>query len=201
MGCCCRKESNNTSCSSLFSTDHMSTFRSSSAELSKQELDMILIGQIVAFTNSDPNHSSILHQRDFCHYMHQGKPICANTFMFLHGIGRTRLKNIWCSIRLQGLLPRLHGNKHRQPYNTLSFEDTEYVVHFIFSYAEQFALLLPGRVPGYSRSNIQLLPSSKSKRGIWNVYCQTAGESDKHFVAYFTFCRLWRSLGPSIIIM
>ena len=154
---------------------------------------MILIGQIVAFTNSDPNHSSILHQRDFCHYMHQGKPICANTFMFLHGIGRTRLKNIWCSIRLQGLLPRLHGNKHRQPYNTLSFEDTEYVVHFIFSYAEQFALLLPGRVPGYSRSNIQLLPSSKSKRGIWNVYCQTAGESDKHFVAYFTFCRLWRS--------
>ena len=35
VGCCCRKESNNTSCSSLFSTDYMSTFRSSCAELSK----------------------------------------------------------------------------------------------------------------------------------------------------------------------
>ena len=162
---------------------------------------MILFGQIVAFTNSDPNHSSILCKRDFCHYMHQGKSICANNFMFLHGIGRTRLKNIRCSIRMQGLLPREHGNKHRQLHNALSFEDTEYVVHFIFSYVEQFALLLPGRVPGYSRSDIQLLASSKSKRGIWNVYHQTAGESDKHLVAYSTFCRLWRSLVPSIIIM
>ena len=75
----------------------------------------------------------------------------ANTFMFLHGIGRTRVKNIRCNIRMQGLLPRLHGNKHRQLHNALSFEDTEYVVCFIFS------LLLPGRVPGYSRSDIQLL--------------------------------------------
>ena len=136
VGCCCRKGLNNTSCSSLFSTEDMSTFRSSCAELSKQELDMIVIGQIVAFTNSDPNHSSILRNGDFCHYMHQGKPICANTFMFLHGIHRTRVKNIRCSIRMQGLLPRVHGNKHRPPHNTLSFEDTEYVVRFLFSYGE-----------------------------------------------------------------
>ena len=114
---------------------------------------------------------------------------------------RTRVKNIRCNIRMQGLLPRVHGNKHRQLHNALSFEGTEYVVCFIFSYAKQFALLLPGRVPRYSRSNIQLLTSSKSKRGIWNEYCQTAGESDKHFMAHSTFCRLWRSLIPLIIIM
>ena len=187
VGCCCRKGFNNTSCSLPFNTEYMSTFRSSCAELSKQELDMIVIGEIVAFTNSDPNHSSILRMRDICHYMHQGKPICANTFMFLHGIGRTRVKNIRCNIRMQRLLPRVHGNKHRQLHNAHSFEDTEYVVCFIFSYAEQFTLLLPGRVPRYSRSDIQLLPSSKSKREIWNEYRQTAGESDKHLYGTLYF--------------
>ena len=48
----------------------------------------------------------------------------------------------------------------------------------------------------------RFLPSSASKRGIWRV-CQSAAESREsvHKVAYSTFCRLWRSLLPSIIIM
>lgn len=66
----------------------------------------------------------------------------------------------------------------------------------------QHTLLLPGRVPGYSRSDIKLLPSSVSKRGIWRVYHLTAEEKERiHAVAYTTFCHLWRTLLPSIIIM
>lgn len=100
-----------------------------------------------------------------------------------------------------GLSPRTHGNAHRRPKHSLSYGSTEYVVHFLISYAEQNALL-PGRIPGYSRSDIKLLPSSVSKRGIWKVY-HTAAEEDAnaHAVAYTTFCRLWRTLLPSVIIM
>ena len=58
------------------------------------------------------------------------------------------------------------------------------------------------RIPGYSRSNIKLLPSSVSKRGTWKVYHSAAEENaDVHTVAYTTFCRLWRTLLPSVIIM
>ena len=39
------------------------------------------------------------------------------------------------------------------------------------------ACLLPGRVPGYSRSDIQLLPSSDTKRAIWRSYI-TVAEAD-----------------------
>ena len=72
----------------------------------------------------------------------------------------------------------------------------------MLNYAEQNALLLPGRVPGYSRSDVKLLPSSVSKRLIWRVY-QIAAVNDGsiHTVAYSTFNRLWRTLLPSIIIM
>ena len=94
----------------------------------------------------------------------------------------------------------MHGSKHRQPHNALSFEDTENLVRFLFSYAEQNALLLPGRMSGYKKSDIQLLPSSKCNWGIWNVYCHTAGESEMHFAPYSTFC-CGGVLGPSVLIM
>ena len=78
----------------------------------------------------------------------------------------------------------------------------EYVVRFLHTYAEQHALLPPGRIPGYSRSDIQLLPSSVSKRKVWRVYHAAAEAiSTVHAVAYTTFCLLWRTLVPSIIVM
>ena len=79
---------------------------------------------------------------------------------------------------------------------------TEYVIQFLLTYAEQHALLLPGRIPGYSRSDIQLLPSSVSKRSVWRVYHKAAEAIDTvHAVAYTTFCLLWRTLVPSIVVM
>lgn len=57
-------------------------------------------------------------------------------------------------------------------------------------------------MPGYTRSDLQLLPSSKSKHTIWEVY-HKAAEADGtiHPVAYTTFCYLWRKLVPSILVM
>ena len=71
-----------------------------------------------------------------------------------------------------------------------------------FQLCEAACLLLPGRVPGYSRSDIQLLPSSDTKRAIWRSYI-TVAEADATIrpVAYTTFCHLWKKLTPSIVIM
>ena len=98
-----------------------------------------------------------------------------------------------------GLTPRVHGNTKRKPKHALSYTTTEFVVRFLFNYAEQNAIVLPGRVPGYSRTDIQLLPSSVSKRAVWRVYRESVGTV--HAVAYSTFCLLWRTLVPSIVIM
>ena len=63
-------------------------------------------------------------------------------------------------------------------------------------------LLLPGRVPGYSRTDIKLLPFSTSKKRIWLVYQEAAQQDPSvHPVAYTTFCRLWRQLLPSLLLM
>ena len=121
---------------------------------------------------------------------------------FFHGISKKRLDNLSKSLRENGLTAGVHGNVQRMPKHALSFSSTEYAVRFLISYSEQHALLLPGRMPGYSCSDIQLLPSSMSKRDIWRVY-HAAAEADNsiHAVAYFTFCYLWRTLLPSALVL
>ena len=58
----------------------------------------------------------------------------------------------------------VHGNNHQQPKSAISLEVLQYVVDFLFNYAEQHAVLFPGRVPGYKEMKLKLLPSTTNKK-------------------------------------
>ena len=168
---------------------------------------MVVMGQLMAGMNDETTTSSASHhlsknrQKTASIFHHQGKQICEKTFRFLHTIGDIRYRNLKKSLRSHGLATRAHGNLKRSPAHALSLSSTEFVVRFLLNYAEQNGLLLPGRVPGYSRSDLKLLPSSVSKRSIWKVYEEAAMRDSMRAVAYSTFTNLWRSLLPSIILM
>ena len=53
-------------------------------------------------------------------------------------------------------------------FNTtsLSLDDIRQVVAYLVNFAEDHALVLPGRVPGYKRTDLKLLPSSETKAGL-----------------------------------
>ena len=72
-------------------------------------------------------------------------------------------KEIYC-------ICRVHGNTHRIPHNSLTAEDVRNIVLYLRHYAEDNAILLPGRIPGYKNCNMQLLPSSTTKSGVWSKY-------------------------------
>ena len=123
-------------------------------------------------------------------------------FQFFHIVGKTRLNNLISSFKEHGLTSHIHGNKKRLPHNALSLSSVEYFVKFLLNYADQNAILLPGRIPGYHKTDITLLPSSVSKRSIWRLYFDSAVCADQiHPVAYSTFNKHWQSLLPSIILM
>ena len=147
-------------------------------------------------------HKESDREKVYTTFYHQGKPVCQKMFSFLHGVGKKRLRNIIESVKVDGLRPRVHGNTNRKPTHSLSHASIEYVVRFLYTYAEQHALLLPGRVPGYSRTDIQLLPSSVSTRAVWRVYKEAAeAVSTIHAVSSCHFNYLWRTLAPSIVVM
>ena len=71
------------------------------------------------------------------------------------------------------------------------------MVSFLTSYAEEHTILLPGRVPGYKRAHIQLLPTSTTE-AVRLLYQAMAGTKD---IAHPTSFLLWRQLIPHILVM
>ena len=79
-------------------------------------------------------------------------------------LGKSCYKALKKHFLRNGLTSRVHGNTKRPPANTLSQQDTENALHFIQMYARANAILLPGRIPGYKRFDLQLLPSCTKKK-------------------------------------
>lgn len=67
------------------------------------------------------------------------------------------------------------------------------VVSFLDNYAEEHAVALPGRVPGFKRSDIRLLPSSNTKASIHRLYEQSSLTAGLPVVSYskLNFVDLW----------
>ena len=63
-----------------------------------------------------------------------------------------------------GLTTRIHGNVRRIPKHALKLHEVKNLVTFLSNFAEKNAILLPGRIPGYKRDDLQLLPSSTTKK-------------------------------------
>ena len=168
--CGCKK-ANGMPCSSLFSVEHYITLRAQSALLTRNELDMVILGSLMSTTLDDNHcvkdgrHKGAKRHKVSSNFMHHGYNVCKATYAFLYGIGvNHRVLAIRKHYQEHGLEPRTHQNSKRLPARTLSFDDITRIVNFLQQYAEQHAILLPGRVPNHKRDDVKLLPSSTSKK-------------------------------------
>ena len=167
--CGCTK-ANGKPCSTLFSVEHYIDHRAQAALLERQELDLVLLGSIMTTVLDrdsivDGRHKPAKRRKVSSSHMHNGYKVCKTTYAFLYGVGtKHRLEAIKKHYLENGMETRVHKNTRRLPYNALSFDEITSVIKFIENYAEQHAILLPGRVPAYKRDDMKLLPSSTSKK-------------------------------------
>ena len=168
------------------------------AELSQQEKNLVIKVQLISMSNTDTTsrHASAHRhsdtqprEREYTTYLHQGLHVCRKMFLFLHNTRSRAIKNIRRSCRADGFIPRVHGNTRQLPPNALTLDETTQVVSFIQQYAEDNAIMLRGRIPGYKRTNLQLLPCHTTKCSVWEKYTSDATQlSGVRSVAYSTFC-------------
>ena len=59
------------------------------------------------------------------------------------------------------------GGHVQNSKRTMAYADIIRIRTFINNYAEEHALVLPGRVPGFKRGDLRLLPSVNMKASIW----------------------------------
>ena len=89
-GCCCASR-----CSEQFDRAEYVRRRDEAHQLTKDELDLVVLGQIMACTSLDevvgPSHHHVRTYRLKMRtkiFHHLGKRICRSTFLILHGIGK-----------------------------------------------------------------------------------------------------------------
>ena len=141
--------------------------RADMAELKRSSVDMIIMGQVMAFTKCyQVNQEHCERKRNPTVLYHQGQRVCKTTFLFLHSVGDFCLRAIKAHYLKEGIIPRIHGLVGRPTYNALVLEDVRGIILFVLQYAETNGILLPGRIPGYKRDDLLLLPSSTTKRAV-----------------------------------
>ena len=199
-GCSC-KLLDGIPCSNQFAALMLQEARDECRQLTREQLDVVVMGQLRALCHRDPltqknkaRHSE--RKRTCTSYHFQGYHVCRDTFVFLHTISIARLKALkqhWMENRM---CPR--GRAKVLPHNTAKLSDIKNVV---LQYAEDRAILLPGRIPGYKRDDLQLLPSSTTKRKVWKLYhCTASAVVDTKAVGYPLFCTFWRKLTPHVVV-
>ena len=199
--CECQLGPDEKACSLTLTVDDFADSRNNCKELSSTELDLVILGTIQSSLNCNDTSISGRVEKNRQHarmaYFYHGKRICMKTFLFLHCIHNNRFYSLVRHYRKNGLTLRVHGNAKRLPSSVSSAETVEQVVKFIKNTAEEQALLLPGRVPGFKRIDLKLLPSNLTKHGLWRRYVDICTSS----VGYSKFCDLWNQLCPFILIM
>ena len=110
--------------------------------------------------------------------------------------GPSKFKAIKASLESNGLVPRQH--QHHKPQHALCLADVQYVVTYITNYVEDNAILLPGRIPGYKRDDVILLPSSTTKMAVYSSWECFRCVSCWNLL--FLYAAFWQQLLPQIIV-
>ena len=100
----------------------------------------------------DGCHKPAKRQRKTVSFMHEKNKVCKKIFLFLHGIGKKRYNTLESHYKDNGLERRDHGNHKRLPHN-YAYQSIIGVHKFLNNYAEENAILLPGRIPGHKRDD------------------------------------------------
>ena len=116
-------------------------------------------------------------------YSYDDREVCKEAFLVLHDIGEKHLKNLVKDMKLNGPVPRSHGNKVKKPKHSLLFLDIKRVVNFIVRYSEECGLPLPAVRHGNDATpSPVLLPASSTNVDIHSKYKSVCEESNERFV-------------------
>ena len=166
-------------------------------ELSSDELDLVILANIQACTNTEIIGSKSKPRSSF---YYQSQPICKDMFLHFYGLSYSHIRRLKEHYQNHGISLRTHGNRKRLPANALSQTTTEEVHAFLSNYVKENAICLPGKIPRFKSDDIKVLSSSESKIGVWRVYNATCETSDMRAISRRKFLQLWEEFYPNVVI-
>ena len=146
QGCHCAVGDTKSGCVKQFEFDVFEETMLSLRELTKEQLDSVILGQLQAVTPSSLSSKRKILPSS---YMYWGLGVCRETFCFIHSVSEKRLTALEIHLNIEGVTERLHGNTKRVSVNATMHEQTEKLKLFIENYVNINAVV-PDRIPGYN---------------------------------------------------
>lgn len=137
-GCACNLRPNKSPCCQGITFEHYRSLRCQMSELTNDELDLVVIGQVMAGSFQASTFRNIDRSRSYTMFLHCGETICQKTFLFFHTIGYSRFKAIKASYMVMGIEPTVHKSKGKHRQSGSSVNDFRGVVNFIMNYAGKY---------------------------------------------------------------
>ncbi|KAK7487249.1 hypothetical protein BaRGS_00021477, partial [Batillaria attramentaria] len=208
LPCVAEPGDNRSGCIVQFSPEEILAFNLSFKDMERGEKDMMILGLISScirnglMTECRKRKSQTMRQKSRSSFIFNGRHVCHSSFLKLLGISANKVKALQDHYQEHGLEPRkLKSGGRKNNTKALTPDETRQVVRFIHQYAEDHAVHLPGRVPGFKRDDIQLLPSSTPKSRVYRDYMQSAARAGHNrIVSRACFGKLWLQLCPYIVV-
>lgn len=132
-------------------------------------------------------------------YMFRGVSVCRNFFSVVFGCGKKKLKNVKKQFMSEGIIPKQHMNVHK-PVALRSIEKRKNACTFRQNFAENNALVMPGRMTNYKNPDLKLLPSSMTKKYVYELYesaTQTAGDEPLSLCRWY---QVWNDFCRNVVV-
>ena len=118
QGCHCTRGDTKGGCVKQFAFDEFENTTLNLRELTKEQLDFVILGQLQAITLS-----SLSNKRKNPHlYTCIKASVCKQTFCFIHSVSKKRLTTLKNHLNVEGVTEQLHGNTKRLPVNATTYE-------------------------------------------------------------------------------
>ena len=113
----------------------LENIRHNMAEFSKENVDLIILANMQQKkVNSSQTKQTTSHKdgkvrrRAAVKFFLLGRQVCRSTYLFAHGVGIKRYKNLCKHYDNHGFGPRRHGNVGKSSHNAFSISDEQNVI-------------------------------------------------------------------------
>ena len=191
QGCHCTVGDIKGGCVKQFAFDEFEDTVLNLQELTKEQLDLELSGQLQGIT---PSFLSNKRKKPPSLYMYQGLHAYKKMCCFIDWISEKRLTALKNHSSVEGVTEQLHGNMKRVPVNATTHQQTEKLKSFTRGYTNVNAAYIPGRVPGYNPGKLMQLPTLHNKLFVYEKYQTAPEDANHHPVSLWVSQKSWNNL-------
>jgi len=167
---------------------------------------LVLLGAMNSLVHNQPHTIQKGHKQQprsevRSTFMFRGVVVCRKFFSVVFSCGEKRLKNVKKQFLKEGIVPKQHSNVAKPcAMRSVEYEKRKQACSFIQNFAQNNALVMPGRMTNYKNPDLKLLPSSMTKKYVFDLYVAAIKETAEEPISLRLWYDTWNELCQNVVV-